>query len=201
MSALPKPRMSEAEYLAFERASPERHEFVDGEVYLMTGGTFRHARISGSLETALRNALRGKPCQPIGRDLRVKPQTGASYFYPDVLVYCGEPRLLDGHHDTLTNPVVIFEVLSDSTEKWDRGGKFLRYREFDTLQEYVLVAQDEALIEHYRRTPEGWLLTEHRGLDAALPLPALELALPLAEVYDGVTFPAPAEAAGPDRAA
>lgn len=188
MSALPRIKMTEAEYLAFERASPERHEFVDGEIYLMTGGTLPHARIAGSIESFLRAQLKGKPCQPISRDLRVKPLTGNSFFYPDVLVYCGKPQLMDKVSDTLTNPTLIFEVLSDSTEKWDRTGKFAQYRLFDTLQEYVLVSQQAPLVEHYRRMPEGWLLTIHEGIAASLPLPALQLLIPLAEIYDGIEF-------------
>lgn len=193
MSALPKPKMTEAEYLAFERASPERHEFVDGEIYLMTGGTLPHARITDSVGFALRSRLKGMPCQPISRDLRIKPEGAKNFFYPDVLVYCGKPQLMDDKKDTLTNPTVIFEVLSDSTEQWDRVGKFAQYRLFGTLQEYVLVSQHAPMIEHYRRTPEGWLLTIHEGLSASLPLPALQLHIPLAEIYDGIDFAPEAE--------
>ncbi len=105
-----------------------------------------------------------------------------------MLVYCGKPQLMDKVQDTLTNPTVIFEVLGDSTEKWDRTGKFTQYRLFDSLQEYVLVSQHAPFIEHYRRTPEGWLLTVHEGLAASLPLPAVQLSIPLAEIYDGIEF-------------
>ncbi len=190
MSALPKPShsWSEDEYLAFERASATKHEYYDGAIYDMVGGTARHALISGNVATSLRNTLRPRQCLIYQSDLRVKMQR--SYTYPDVIVVCGEPRFTDANEDTLLNPTLIVEVLSPSTEHFDRNEKFRRYQQVEAVQTYLLIAQDAPRLEQYVRQPDQrWLYSLHEGLEAVVALPALECDLPLAEIYEKVVFP------------
>lgn len=200
MSALPEPiqRMTEAEYLAFERASELRHEYFAGEILAISGASEAHNLISGSTFAALYGQLRGRPCKIYGSDMRVKAPATGLYTYPDLSVVCGEARFADNEFDTLLNPIAIIEVLSLSTEAYDRGRRFQHYRRIETLREYLLIAQDSPRIEHYLRRDDGaWLLTEAHGLDAALDLPAIGCALALADVYEQVTF-APGSAGDED---
>ncbi|HEX4953460.1 MAG TPA: Uma2 family endonuclease [Thermoanaerobaculia bacterium] len=176
-------RVTPEEYLAFERAAPERHELIDGEVVAMSGGTRRHALIAGKLIRVLGNALLGRPCDVFGSDLRVRIPASDLYTYPDVSVVCGESRLEDEQDDTLENPLVIFEVLSDSTESYDRGEKFARYRTLPSLAEYVLVSQKRPLVEHFQRQGDGsWLLRTFEAGES-MPLPALGCELAVDEIY------------------
>ena len=191
MSALPDPKgkMTEAEYLAFERESAFKHEFVDGEVYMMTGASARHNRITFSINSVLGPQIRGKGCSGYSPDMRVRtPQTG-TYAYPDVTIVCGDEQLAEDDKMVLLNPTVIFEVLSPSTESYDRSKKFEYYREIASLQEYILVSQDRAYIERFvRQDGESWVYITFNGLDATLELVSIDCRLPLAEIYEQVDF-------------
>ena len=178
-----------AEYLAWERSSPEKHEFFDGEVFAMSGASLDHNRIVGNLVGELRDALRHRRCDVTPSDLRVKVPSTGLYTYPDVTVVCGDPRLEDDTHDTLLNPTVLVEVLSPSTEAYDRGKKFRHYRSIPTLREYVLVAQDSVSVERYTRGDDGvWSLHES-GAGEKLVLTSIGCEIAVDEIYLKV-FPA-----------
>jgi Uma2 family endonuclease len=187
------------EYLARERQSEERHEYLDGFVYAMAGESQEHGIISVNLVRELSTKLRGGPCQTFTKDTKVRcgpdPQSQRStkglFAYPDLVVVCGERRYHDEHRDVLLNPTVILEILSDTTKDYDRGEKFERYRTWlPSLAEYVVIHQTQPRIEHHQRQPTGqWLLTTFDGLDAVLNLPALACSLALRDIYEGVAFP------------
>ena len=181
---------SEREYLDFERKSEIRHELIDGRIFAMSGASRRHSLITLNLAGLLWSQLRGRPCEAHATDMRVKVSATGMYTYPDLIVACGEPRYEDTHTDTLLSPTVIIEVLSDSTEKYDRGEKFAHYRRLDTLREYVLVSQDKMRIEHYRRDGEEWRLSEISDPASVLHLPAIDCHLELAAIYEKVDFAA-----------
>lgn len=175
------------QYLDLERHTEIRHEFLDGTVYAMSGASRAHSAICFNLAVVIGSQLRGTPCAGFSADMKVRAGDASLYAYPDLTVVCGEPVLHDDHGDVLLNPVVTFEVLSRSTEAYDRGEKFERYKTIETLTDYVLVSQDRARIEHFSRRPDGtWALTEVSGLDASLDLASIDCRLPLAEVYDRI---------------
>jgi Uma2 family endonuclease len=188
-----------AEYLALERQSEERHEYLDGLIYAMSGESIQHGDISVNLVGELRAQLRGTPCRVWTKDAKVlsgpalkSTRTRKGLFsYPDIVVVCGELQFLDERRDVLLNPTVIIEVLSPSTESFDRGEKFWRYRQhLATLTDYVLVSQSLPLVDHYRRSSNGeWVLTTAGELDASLTIASINCVLRLSEVYDRVTFP------------
>src|SRR5207244_2838086 len=192
------PHYTVDQYLAIERASEDRHQYLDGEIYAMAGESPEHGDISVNVVVALANQLRGTPCRVRAKDTKVRSgptltagQTSACLFsYPDAAVVCGEPEYLDAHRDVILNPTAIAEVLSPSTEAFDRGEKFNRYQTWNpTLQEYVLISQDKAQIEHYSRQSDGsWTYRRHVGLEAEVILPSIRCTLKLADVYDRVTF-------------
>jgi Uma2 family endonuclease len=183
--------MTEAEYLAFERTSEIKHEYLDGQIYAMTGASQAHNQICFNVGGILYGQLSQKPCQGYPSDMRVKVQATGLYTYPDLSVVCGDSQLADGEFDTLLNPTLIIEVLSPSTESYDRGKKFQHYRQLESLQDYVLIAQDSPRIERFtRQTDDTWLLTDAVGMDAALDLPSIGCTLTLADVYQKVTFEA-----------
>lgn len=187
--ALPRPQYTAAEYLTFERASETKHEFIDGEIVAMAGGGRNHNEIIGNLFFHLRRMLAGGPCRPFLSETRVKAAGGRLYTYPDVSVVCGEAQFEDAALDTLLNPTVIIEVLSPSTESYDRGAKFRRYQTLPSLREYVLVGQDSAQVEHYVRQDDGsWRYVIVEGLEARLMLPTPGVALALSDVYERVEF-------------
>lgn len=191
MTALPKPRISEQEYIAFERASAIKHEYFDGRIYAMTGASAVHNLIAGNTLAALHGQLRGKPCQIFPSDMRVKVQQTGLYTYPDLVVVCGDLQFTDDALDTLLNPTVLIEILSPSTERYDRGLKFQHYRTIATLQHYILIAQDQYHIEHYLRQFDGqWLFAEATGVAAQVVIPAIDCALSLNDVYERVTLTA-----------
>ncbi len=175
--------MDEDEYLAMERAADVRHEYVNGEAIAMAGNSPRRNRIVANLVTALMNRLDDGPCGPLPSDQRVHvPGTGLC-TYPDVTVLCGPGEYHPKDRLTLTNPSVVFEVLSDSTEAYDRGAKFDHFRRLASFAEYVMVAQRERRVIHYRRLERGhWMLTDCPPGDA-VDLPALGIALPLDGIY------------------
>jgi Uma2 family endonuclease len=178
------PRVTADEYLARERVSDTKHELVNGVVVAMAGASPRHVAIAGNVTGALRDLLRAGPCLVLPVDLRVAVEATGLYTYPDVTVVCDRPRFDPKDENTLTNPLVIVEVLSDSTEAYDRGAKFAHYQSVPSLAEYLLVAQAERRVEHFRRLESGqWLLTVYQGDDATVTLPALSAELPLREIY------------------
>jgi Uma2 family endonuclease len=196
MSTQPQARYSPAEYLAIERASEIKHEYYAGEIFAMGGASREHNRVTFNLAVILGAQLKEKDCEAFVNDMRVKISKTGLYTYPDLIVTCEHPRFEDDQFDTLLNPQVIIEVLSDSTEKYDRGKKFAHYRRVESLREYVLVSQDRPLVEHYARQDDGhWLLTVANGLEATVELPTVDCRLRLADVYAKVEFP-PEESAG-----
>jgi Uma2 family endonuclease len=189
MSTLPNRRYTPDEYLARERTAQVRSEYLAGEIFAMAGGSRQHGRIARNLIARLDEQLRNTPCEVFGSDMRVKVVRTGLYTYPDVTIACAELEFEDRDVDTLLNPRVIFEVLSDSTEAYDRGIKFDHYREIPSLTEYLLVAQAEPLIERLVRQPDAsWRLTVFKGPDAVLALETVPCRLKLAEVYFKVSF-------------
>jgi len=182
MAAEKKSRTAQ-EYLAWERQQPEKHEFHDGEVFAMAGATFEHNQIVINVGAELRSALRDKPCRVCASDLRVRVPATGLYTYPDASVVCGRPEFEDGSLDTLLNPLVLVEVLSESTQDYDRGTKFTNYRTIPSLREYVLISSDQVLVEHYTRGDDGlWVLRDHRA-GARLALPSVGCELAVDELY------------------
>jgi len=202
ITAEPIHRLTETEYLQIERAAEFKSEFFDGELFAMAGGTLRHSLISTNLAREFGNRLKGKPCSAFNTDLRIKVEATGLYTYPDLSVICGQPQFVDGETDTVVNPSVLVEVLSDSTEAYDRGRKFEHYRQIPSLREYLLISQHEPRIEQFIRQPDNnWLLHEAAGLNATLLLPSLEITLALNEVFAQVDFTAvPLRPAIPPRA-
>ena len=186
--ALPQqylPALSPELYLDLERLSEMRHEFLDGLMYAMAGESRDHSRICYNLNGITHAQLKEKPCEGFSPNMKVRAGVSGLYAYPELMIVCGEAAFLDDKGDVLLNPTVIFEVLSPSTEKYDRGEKFLRYRtQIDSLQDYVLVAQDKMRIEHYHRQADGsWAELVSEGKDAVMSLASIECQIPLEEVY------------------
>ncbi|MDF1501569.1 Uma2 family endonuclease [Roseisolibacter sp. H3M3-2] len=177
------------EYLRLERAAEARSEYYRGRVYAMSGASRQHARIVLNLGVALHGQLAGGACEPFVADLRTKVRASGFYTYPDVVVSCGDAETEDELRDTLLNPALIVEVLSPSTEAYDRGEKFALYRELDTLRTYVLVAQDRPHVEVFEREGDRWMLREVSGIDATLDLPTIGASVPLRELYARVEWP------------
>ena len=189
MDTLTTPFVTPEEYLASERAAEHKSEYLNGEIIPMSGASYRHTIIAMNIGGWLLFHLRERPCTVHSNDLRVCVSPTGLYTYPDVVVVCGEPEFADSHFDVLLNPMLIVEVLSTSTADYDRGGKFAHYRTLDSLQDYVLVAQDAPHAEHYARQPEGrWLLSETKDLGGEVELASLDVRLPLAEIYRKVDF-------------
>jgi Uma2 family endonuclease len=176
-------KMTPEEYLAFERASDEKHEYADGEIFAMSGGTREHSLTAANILGELRGALLERPCEVHGSDMKIKAVAGRKYHYPDVSVVCGRPFFEDDKRDVLLNPKLIVEVLSDSTERYDRGDKFTSYRTIDTLEDYVLVSQTSVLVEHYHRLPDGTWLYRALGSEERLALASLGCEIPVERIY------------------
>jgi Uma2 family endonuclease len=182
----PVSKLTEEQYLAIERAAEFRSEFVDGEMFAMAGGLNRHGLIQGNLFGELYVALRGGACRPFGSDSRVRVSSQA-YVYPDITVVCGRQRTGDEDDDILVNPVSIFEVLSPSTEKYDRGLKFHLYRSIDSLKDYVLLDQEQVRVEQFTRRPDGtWTFRDYQRPDEELKIDSIGVAIPLLRIYDQV---------------
>ncbi len=175
--------MTDEEYLAFERASPEKHAFLHGELFAMSGGTHAHSLTSSNFVREFGVSLHGRPCEAHGSDLRIHiPATGL-YTYADALILCGRPEFRDGVRDTLINPVVIVEVLSDSTEAYDRGEKFEHYRSIPTLREYVLASQKRPHVEVFTRDDSGaWVLRAYDAT-ARVVLASVDVTVAVDDVY------------------
>lgn len=187
MSVQAKSWISPEEYLAMERQTEAKHEYFNGEVFAMSGASPSHVLIVTNLVVELGTQLKKRPCTVYSADLRVKVSPTGLYTYPDVVVVCGKPEFDDDHKDTLTNPTLIVEVLSDTTKDYDRGGKFAHYRSLPSFLEYVLIAQDTPHLEHFIRQPENrWLLSETNSIEDTVELASIGCALSLMEVYDKV---------------
>jgi Uma2 family endonuclease len=179
------------EYLILERRSEFKSEYFDGEIFAMSGATLAHNRIATNLLVELARQL-AKSCQSLGSDMRVGVTARGPYFYPDVSVVCGKPQLRDNTNDCLMNPAVIIEVLSPSTESYDRTQKFTSYQRIATLTDFLLVSQSEPRIEHYtRQRTGGWLLNTVTGLDSTLSISSIGCELISSRVYEQVEFEAP----------
>jgi Uma2 family endonuclease len=184
--AHPIARMTYAEYLAFEESSSTKHEFINGEVFGLAGGTIAHGALAVAISTALSNALRGRPCRVLSSDVRVRVLATGIATYPDVSVVCAEIEVAPDDADGVLNPSLVVEVLSDSTEAYDRGAKAAHYRRIPSLREYVLVSQREPLIEVYRRNERGnWELVAEarRGERAELASCGEVIALDVDAIY------------------
>jgi Uma2 family endonuclease len=175
--------MTYDEYLAYERASDTKHEFVRGEVFAMSGAKLAHNEIARNILGSLHAQLRGRRCRPYGSDMRVRTRDDVG-TYPDISVFCGKLELTDGHEDELRNPTVIIEILSDSTEAYDRGEKFEHYRTIESLREYVLASTKSARVDHFVRGEDGeWKLRSY-GAGQSFTLPSIECTLAVDEVYE-----------------
>lgn len=174
------------EYLAHEEATGIKHEYIDGEIYAMSGGTDRHSILIVNLTGILWSQLRGSGCRSHSSDMRVKINEHR-YFYPDFSVVCGDANFSDDAHTMLTNPTLVAEVMSPSSKNYDRGLKSEFYFNLESLQAYLLIDQEDVYAQLYTRHEEGWLLREYRGLEAAIPLEAIGCTLPLSDVYEGAT--------------
>ncbi|HEX8462614.1 MAG TPA: Uma2 family endonuclease [Segetibacter sp.] len=178
--------VSPVEYLAFERESEERHEYYKGEIFAMSGASFKHNIIEDNLRGSLHTFLKGKKCRSFGSNLRVHIPKNTLYTYPDILVVCGEPTFQDDTFDTLLNPAVIIEILSPSTANYDRGAKFDLYREIESLKEYILIDASAIHFVHYQKNSDStWTLSETKNLIDSFYINTIELEIPLSQVYAG----------------
>jgi Uma2 family endonuclease len=182
--------MTAEEYLALDRAAEFPSEFLDGEIIAMSGGSPRHSRLKVRLVMEVGTALRGTSCELFGSDLRLRVSS-RMYTYPDLTVVCGDLMLVDEREDILLNPTVIFEVLSPSTEYYDRGVKFQHYRGIESLPDYILVAQDQLRIEQYTRGDANtWTLRDYQRSSDVLLIASIGVSLPLAAIYERIEFSA-----------
>lgn len=189
MATQPNTFLSPAEYLEIERKADHKSEYYAGEMFAMAGASRRHVVIVTNLAAELRQALKGRPCETYSADLRLRVTPTGLYTYPDIIVTCGEPQFADG--DTLLNPTLIIEVLSDSTRDYDRGRKFQNYRSLPSLAEYLTVEQNEPHVEQWvRQAEKHWLLTEFAEMTESVRLASIECTLALAEIYDRIDWAA-----------
>lgn len=185
MASNPVSKLTEEQYLAIEREAEFRSEFLDGVMYERSGASMRHAALQVNILSELHETLRAE-CMVLTSDLRVR-SSARMYAYPDLSVVCGKPLLADQHQDVLLNPVVIFEVLSPTTEKYDRGAKFQHYRTIPSLREYILVDQDKVRIEQYfRQDSNTWTLRDYQGPDEELKMDSIGVSVPLERIYHRV---------------
>jgi Uma2 family endonuclease len=188
MSSLPTYYLSPEEYLAIERKAEYKSEYVDGVMYEMAGGSERHNLIAANIIISIGVQLRNRPCRVYPSDLKVRVPTSKRFFYPGVSVVCGEIRFADDERDVILNPTLIVEVLSESTAAYDRGKKFLSYQQIDSLREYLLISQDEEIVEHYvRQGNDTWLYAKAIGLEEMITLPSIECEVVLRDIYDKAT--------------
>jgi Uma2 family endonuclease len=182
--------IEEETYLEIERRASEKSEYFAGEMFAMAGASERHNLIVANLIFELKGRLKNTPCRVYPGDMRLKIDASGLYTYPDVMVVCGERRFADENDDTLRNPDIIVEVLSDSTERYDRGVKFGHYRKLESLKEYLLVSQNSRKIERYFKNENGnWELTETDDRHPSIRLAAIACELDLDGVYDGIALP------------
>jgi Uma2 family endonuclease len=200
MTAQPRPYLTETDYLERERVSTMKHEYYAGEVFAMSGASEAHNLIASNVNASLYAQIRGRGCRIYPSDMRIKIIKTGLYTYPDITIICGQPEFTDmTKRDTLLNPTVIIEILSPSTERYDRGVKFQNYRTIETLKEYILIAQNKYHIERYtRQEPQTWILTEAVGIDTSIMLDSIQCVLSLGDTYELVELPP--ESPADDRA-
>ena len=180
---------SKEEYFALENSSEDKFEFEHGEVFAMSGGSLPHNLIGGNVITTLNNKLADKNCMVLGSDMKTAIDLAESYVYPDAQVICGKVEYVEGRNDIVKNPVLVVEVLSESTERYDRGKKFKKYQTLSSFREYVLISQTEPLVETFVRQDENhWLYTFTEGMESVLHLPSMGIAIPLSDIYRKVEF-------------
>lgn len=181
-----KSKLTEEEYLLFEKASLEKHEYFKGEVFAMAGASARHNIIFSNTFIGIGLQLKGKPCKPFGSDLRIHIPENTLYTYPDISIICGEIIPSKADADTTIQPTVLLEILSASTRNYDQGIKFRLYREIPTLKEFITIDSESIGIEAYRINVErNWELKDYRSIDETLTIPAVGLSLSLKEIYEG----------------
>jgi Uma2 family endonuclease len=189
MSTQSKPYLTPEQYLEIERKAEFKSEYYQGEMFAMSGAKFAHMQIVANAVGELRQQLRKQPCQPVSNDMRVCVKPNGLYTYPDVVVVCGKPEFLDSEVDTLLNPTLIVEVLSKSTEAYDRGKKFKLYRSLESLAEYLLISSRDVSVELFTRQPDDqWLLSAKSSLEDSIHLKSLDCHLMLADLYERVEF-------------
>jgi len=174
------------EYLEMEDAATEKHEYYKGEIFAMSGAKLDHNIVTSNLYSNIGHLLKGKPCRPLGSDFRIHIEKNTLFTYPDLSVFCGEIQTLNNDEMNALNPTVIFEVLSPSTKSYDRGEKFMLYRDIPSLREYILVDPLSIKVEAYAINANGnWELREYTSVDQQLVMPSLQLSLPLTDIYEG----------------
>jgi Uma2 family endonuclease len=187
MSLQPKSYLTPEEYLEIERSADYKSEYFNGQIFAMGGASPNHVLIVTNVVSELRLQLKSRPCTVYSTDLRVRVSPAGLYTYPDVVVVCGDPHFSDTHRDTLTNPVLIVEVLSKSTKDYDRGEKFEQYRSIESFVEYVLIAQDKHHVEHYsRQSDKTWIFSETNRVEDIIELNSIGCKLAVSEIYDKV---------------
>ena len=192
-------RYTPEEYIALERAADYKSEYIDGYIYAMAGASPTHCAIAANVTIALGVQLKGSRCRVFSGDLKIATDLKGHYTYADVVIVCGTPRYHDKFHDVLLNPTLVVEVLSPSTEACDRGEKFKRYRRVASLTDYILISQDQPLVEHFSRQGDGWALNDADGLSRKLQIKSLKSALSLADVYSGISFSSAGETGRPGK--
>jgi len=181
--------ISPEEYLEQEMAAVEKHEYYRGEVFGMSGASREHNEIYSNIFTDIGSKLKGKGCKPYGSDFRVHIPKNTLYTYPDIIIICGDPEIIDEKFGTITNPSVIFELLSHSIRNYDKGEKFTLYRDIGSLKEYIVVDTERIHVEkHKRRQDNSWLLTDYRSMEESFTIETVQVSLQLKDVYDGVRF-------------
>ncbi len=190
MSAVPATTfISIEEYLEQEETALEKHEYYYGEVFAMAGGTVNHNTIMGNTLSEINQFLKGKACRVFPSDLKVQIEANSLFTYPDISLVCGPLERWKNRDDVITNPVVIIEVLSRSTENYDRGQKFKLYRAIPSLKEYILISSTEMLVEHYKKqAAHAWILNEKKGLENSLEIETVQFSCALSDIYRDVSF-------------
>jgi Uma2 family endonuclease len=192
MSTQPKPFITPEEYLAIERAAEFRSEYFNGEMFCMPGGTLNHVTIIVNTSAILNVQLRGRICRVVSTDLRLQTHRSGPYFYPDIAVFCGKPPLADQQRDMITDAAVIIEVLSSSTERYDRSFKFEHYQRLPSLKDYILIAQDRVNVEHRTLGADGnWTARVTTDLEAVIQISSIDCSFQVADAYDRVEFQSP----------
>ncbi len=190
MNAQPQPHyITEEEYRDGEEISTVKHEWLDGVVYAMAGGTFNHTKIVGNVYYSAKTALKGKLCAAHNSEQRVKIESNGQEVYPDAVIFCPPARFVGKGDSTLLTPKVVFEVLSESTQNYDRQGKFALYKTIETLEEYVLIDQDRIWIDHFRRVGDDWLYRSYNERSDSLKLQSVGIEIALDDIYDELELP------------
>lgn len=197
MASFPQPALSPEDYVALERELGAKHEYHDGQMFAMSGGSLPHSRLQGNLTLEVGAKLRGSRCEFYTSDFRIVIEAAGMATYPDLSVVCGPVQPSQRFKHSCTNPTVLFEVLSPSTERYDRGAKFEQYRKLESLREYVLISQNATAVDLFRLENGHWVLYPIRGEEAQLQLASLQLEIPMSDLYRNVDFAAAEEDPGP----